>query len=453
MSIEIVDDSSLPLTHQGRQRTNADALLIPVIPRTQFDFDVAIVGLGYVGLPTALSLHAAGLRVLGVDVSERRLAVIRSGEADLLESDRERLETAMSGDDFQITGDTYLLGDAAAVIICVPTPIDEHLTPDLEILASACTMVVDAAVPGQLLMLTSTTYPGCTRDLLVTPLLVRGLTAGKDIFVSFSPERIDPGNDRYAHEDVPRVVGGATPVCQAAGAALLGRYARNIHGVSSLEVAEMSKLLENTFRAVNIALANEFAEACLALGLSVIEVINAAATKPYGFMPFFPGAGVGGHCIPCDPHYLLWQLRKAHVDAPVIEHAMSEIAGRPRRVLERVRETLADQGKPLRGARVLVVGVSYKPNVADLRESPALDILSMLADQGADVGFHDPFFGSVRLRNGRELTATVDPDAFGADLVVLHTDHDNVDWEWLSPEVLVLDTTYRRTDLPRRVQL
>lgn len=453
MSFDIASDSAVsPLIHRVPERPT-EGQRIPVIPRTEFDFDVAIVGLGYVGLPTALALHAAGARVLGIDVSERRLTVIRNGEADLLESDRERLATALAGDDFLITGDTFLLGEAAAVIICVPTPVDQYLTPDLAILRGACSMVVEAAIPGQLVMLTSTTYPGCTRDLLVAPLAQRGLTAGRDIFVSFSPERIDPGNDRFAHEDVPRVVGGATEACQSAGERLLSRYANSVHGVSSLEIAEMSKLLENTFRAVNIALANEFAEACLALGLSVMEVIGAAATKPYGFMPFYPGPGVGGHCIPCDPHYLLWQLRKEHIDAPVIEHAMSEIAGRPRRVVERVRQTLADKGKPLNGARVLVVGVSYKPDVADLRESPALEILSLLRGYGAEVAYHDPFFDSLTLKDGTELSGITDPAGFNSDLVLLHTDHEAVDWAWLSPEQAILDTTYRRTDFPQRVLL
>ena len=453
MSIDFVAEPPVSLVHRDRQRTLPDTQFLPVIPRTQFDYDVAIVGLGYVGLPTALSLHAAGARVLGIDVSERRLNIIRNGEADLLDSDRERLATAMAGEDFVISGDTFLLADAAAVVICVPTPVDEHLTPDLAILRSACSMVVEAAIPGQLVMLTSTTYAGCTRDLLVKPLLQRGLVAGRDIFVSFSPERIDPGNDRFAHEDVPRVVGGATEACQRAGALLLGRYARNVHDVSSLEVAEMSKLLENTFRAVNIALANEFAEACQTLGLPVMEVIEAAKTKPYGFMPFYPGPGVGGHCIPCDPHYLLWQLRKEHIDSPVIEHAMAEIAGRPRRVVERVRQTLADQGKALFGARILVVGVSYKPDVADLRESPALEILSLLKSLGSQVAYHDPYFESLTLRDGTELNGVVNPAAFRADLVLLHTDHAAVEWSWLAPDQILLDTTYRRSDFPQRVLL
>jgi UDP-N-acetyl-D-glucosamine dehydrogenase len=422
-------------------------------PLVTFDFDVAIVGLGYVGLPTALALHTAGTRVLGLDVSERRLAAIQNGEADLLESDRERLTTALLDRDFRITSDRRLLRDAAAVVICVPTPIDEYQTPDLGILAAACAMVVESAVVGQLIMLTSTTYAGCTRDMLVIPLEKRGLTVGRDIFVSFSPERIDPGNARFDHEDVPRVLGGATLACRAAAAALLGRYAHNLHPVSSLEAAEMTKLLENTFRAVNIALANEFAEACLALDLPVVEIIEAAATKPYGFMPFYPGAGVGGHCIPCDPHYLLWQLRKQHINLPVIENAMSEIASRPRRVVERVRQTLADHSQSLFGARILVVGVSYKPDVADLRESPALEILRLLHNLGAQISYCDPYFETLVLHDGTELTGVKDPGASNHDLVLVHTNHTGFDWSWLAPETTVLDTTYKATAIPNRIVL
>ena len=425
----------------------------PGSPRHDFSFDVAIVGLGYVGLPTALALHAAGSRVLGLDVSHPRLTAIRTGQADLLESDQKRLAEAMKHDGFHLSGDTFLLGNASAIIVCVPTPVDEHLVPDLTILRRACAMVVEAALPGQLLMLTSTTYAGCSQDMLVAPLEARGFTVGEDIFIAFSPERIDPGNDRFSHEEVPRVVGGATEACMQAASSLLGSYAKNIHPVVSLEVAEMSKLLENTFRAVNIALANEFAEACQVIGVPVMDVIAAASTKPYGFMPFFPGAGVGGHCIPCDPHYLLWQLHKEHVAAPVIEHAMAGIAGRPRRVVERVRHTLADLGLPLQGARILVVGVAYKPDVADLRESPALEILNLLRGLGSDVGYYDHHFPALSLPDGSLLSGVADPSDFGADLVVLHTDHSRADWSWLTESDTVLDTTYRKTDLARRVLL
>ncbi|MCU1406201.1 MAG: UDP-glucose 6-dehydrogenase [Glaciihabitans sp.] len=429
--------------------------LDPVRERTatDFEFDVAIVGLGYVGLPTALAFHNSGSRVLALDVSPQRLAVIRSQEADLLETDHVRLRGALEDPRFHLTTDPSLLSSAAAVIVCVPTPVDEHLIPDLRILRSACEMVVDRAVPGQLAMLTSTSYVGCTTDLLVKPLIARGFEMGVDMFVAFSAERINPGVDDVAHDDVPRVVGGATPVCEQAAVDLISKYAASVYRVASLATAEMTKLLENTFRAVNIALANEFADICRALEIPVTDVISAASTKPYGFMPFLPGPGVGGHCIPCDPHYLLWQLRKEHVQAPMITQAMTEIAARPTRVVDRVRELLANSGIGLGGARVLVVGVSYKPDVADLRESPALEILAGLYDSGAHVGFVDPHYSSLALPNGQVLNAMDDPAVFDADLVLLHTRHTGGDLAWVSSDQLVLDATYRNAELPQSVLL
>ncbi|WP_235928871.1 nucleotide sugar dehydrogenase [Marisediminicola senii] len=418
-----------------------------------FAFDVAIVGLGYVGLPTALAYHNAGNRVLAVDISQHRLDTIRSRDADLLAPDRIRLDNALDDPGFVLTNDPWQLERAAAIIVCVPTPVDAHLVPDLRILRSACAMVIEHAQPGQLTMLTSTSYVGCTEDLLVRPLEEQGFTIGEDIFVAFSAERINPGNDDFSIDVVPRVVGGATAACQDRAATLLHRYTASVHLVRSLAAAEMTKLLENTFRAVNIALANEFADICRALDVTVTDVIDAAATKPYGFMPFTPGPGVGGHCIPCDPHYLLWQLRKEHISAPMITQAMTEIAERPTKVVDRVREVLSGAGLGMTGARVLVVGVSYKPDVADLRESPALEIIETLAQRGATVGYVDPHFASLRLPGGEQVTGVIDPASFSADLILLHTRHGDQDLSWITPEQLVIDGTYRGIDLPQRVLL
>lgn len=290
--------------------------------------------------------------MLAIDTSAERLAKVRDGAADLLESDRARLEAALRDDGFALVADPSYASWARAVIICVPTPVTAQLVPDLRAVAVACEAAVHQAVPGQVIILTSTSYVGCTEDLLAAPLAARGLRAGQDVFVAFSPERIDPGNDRYTHEVVPRVVGGATPQCTAAAAKVLAHCTRNVHEVSSTGAAELTKLFENTFRAVNIALANEMAEVGRTLGLDIMEVIKAAATKPYGFMPFFPGPGPHGHCIPCDPHYLLWQLREKRLQTPVVTEAMAAIAGRPRRVVDRVREVLSDSRPgPGRGAR------------------------------------------------------------------------------------------------------
>ena len=416
--------------------------------------DVGLVGLGYVGLPTALAFHAAGCSVLGVDVSDARRGAILGGQVDLIESDQDRLSSALADrDDFVLTGDPARLETCRAVIIAVPTPVDDHLMPDLSILRQACAQVIENAVAGQVLILTSTTYVGSTNDLLVAPLLRRGLRVGEDIHVAFSPERIDPGNDRHAHEDVPRVVGGVTPACSAAACEALGSYAANLHVVSSPAAAEMTKLFENTFRAVNIALANELADVSRVLKLDVIEVIEAAATKPYGFMPFFPGPGVGGHCIPCDPHYLLWQLRANRQPAPLVDEAMKAIAGRPARVVDRVREVLSLNGRGLTGARVLVLGVAYKPDVEDVRESPALEIIDGLRRVGAGVAYHDPLVPSVRLRDGSVLASIDGPEAYDADIVLVHTLHECLDVGWLEGAQLILDTSYRLRDYPQRFSL
>lgn len=418
-----------------------------------FVFDVAILGLGYVGLPMALALSAAGRRVMGLDVSRERLENIRCERADLLPSDKVRLANALRGPDFTVSDDLSQLARAAAVVVCVPTPVDPYLVPDLGILRSACAAVVEFAVPGQLLMLTSTTYVGSTRDLLALPLAAKGLLPGRDLCVAFSPERINPGVDAFSHEEVPRVVGGITSMCGERGAALLSFSATRVHRVPSAEVAEMTKLVENTFRAVNIALANEFADICHELGLSVIDVIDAASTKPYGFMPFTPGPGAGGHCIPCDPHYLLWQLRKARVGAPLIEHAMAGIAARPLKVVDRARRILSDRNHSITGARVLVLGVAYKPNVEDLRESPALEIIAALIADGAEVAYYDPWCSTAPDGQGGQLKSIADPETWNADLVILHTRHSAMDVDWLADAAVVLDTTYRLTERPNVIRL
>lgn len=414
-------------------------------------YDVAIVGLGYVGLPTAIGFAQAGVRVHGVDVSQERLDVISSSRADLLPEDAAALSQVL-GRRLSIGSDLDALSDASAVIICVPTPVDEHLTPDLDALSRACESVVARAVPGQLLLLTSTTYVGTTRDMLVEPLLRRGLRVGADVNVAFSPERIDPGNALFHHTDVPRVVGGVTPECSQRTIALLRRGGLPLHQVSSPEAAELTKLYENTFRAVNIALANEMADVSASLGVEVTEVIDAAATKPYGFMPFQPGPGVGGHCIPCDPHYLLWQLREQRLQMPVVESAMRGIAARPSQVVARCRELLAEHGMPIKGATIAIVGVAYKPGVEDVRESPALEIIERLQQLGAKVGFVDELASVIRMADGQTMTSwKADSDLAGAlDLAVVHTRHPGSSLDWLSDVPAVLDATYRASELSQR---
>lgn len=423
------------------------------MPASTFEPHVGIVGLGYVGLPTALALLESGLSVTGVDVSADRLDAIRAHDVDLVPDDHVRLRAhtgdAPGADRFTLTTDPGALRATDTVLVCVPTPVDEHLVPDLRALESACATAVAHAVPGQTIVLTSTTYVGTTRDLLLSPLAARGLRVPEDVCVAYAPERIDPGSTAHTQRTTPRVVGGVSPECTRRVADVLRRTGADVHEVLSPEAAEMTKLLENTFRAVNIALANEFATICGELGLEALEVIEAAATKPYGFMPFFPGPGVGGHCIPCDPHYLLWQLRGRRVASPLIDTAMTAIATRPHTVVQRAREVLADSGVPLHRARILVVGVSYKPGVADLRESPSLEIMAELSEAGAEVAYTDPLIPVVSV-HGRRLSAEERPGDRDWDLVLIHSVQPRQDLSWIDDEVPILDTTYRLHEFKRR---
>ena len=403
---------------------------------------VAIVGLGYVGLPTGIALADAGLDVIGIDVSERRVADIREGSADLLPDDQERLADVLAADRLTLSCAADALTDADAVLICVPTPVDGDRRPDLRFLASACQTVVEQARPAQLIVLTSTSYVGTTRELLAVPLGHRGLEPGLNVSVAFSPERIDPGNANWRQEGVPRVVGGVTPECTRVAGGLIAKIAARVHPVSSPEAAELTKLYENSFRAVNIAFANEVAGVGRRFGLDPLEVIEAAGTKPYGFMKFFPGPGVGGHCIPCDPHYLLWGLREAQAAAPVLESAMKQIAERPRDVVARATELLEDLQVDVACARVLLVGVAYKPGIQDVRESPALEILGQLWEHGATVSYHDPLVQTLPLGDTRAMFSVAEPQPEDFDLAIVVTAHPDHDYSWLE-RFETLDCTYR----------
>ncbi len=412
---------------------------------------VAVVGLGYVGLPTGIALARAGLDVIGIDVSERRLADIREGSADLLPDDQVRLDDVLASEQLTLSCAADALADADAVLVCVPTPVDEEHRPDLRLLASACETVVEQARRDQLIVLTSTSYVGTTRELLAAPLVRRGLEPGSDVFVAFSPERIDPGNTSWRQDEVPRVVGGVTPACTRAAEGLIEKIAARVHPVSSPESAELTKLYENSFRAVNIAFANEVACVGRTFGLDPLEVIEAAGTKPYGFMKFYPGPGVGGHCIPCDPHYLLWGLREAQATAPVLERAMQEIATRPREVVARAAELLEHRHIDLACARVLLVGVAYKPGIQDTRESPALEVLERLWECGASVAYHDPLVQTLPLGNAQALLSVVEPEPDDFDLAIVVTAHGEFDYSWLDRFDEVLDCTYRTVSGPRRM--
>ncbi|EFE78137.1 nucleotide sugar dehydrogenase [Streptomyces sp. SID5466] len=409
---------------------------------------VAVIGMGYVGLPTALGLHANGISVLGIDHDPHRLEAIRNQNVDLIGPDRERLATALGESGFELTTDVARLAEADAVMVCVPTPVDSRLLPDLGPLSDACDKLVRYARAGQTFILTSTSFIGTTATMLVGPLTDRGLTVGSDVFVASSPERIDPGNVRHTQQETPRVLGGVTPRCTDMAARVIEALSPSAHRVGSPEVAEMTKLYENTFRAVNIALANEFADICADLTLDPMEVIDAASTKPYGFMPFHPGPGVGGHCIPCDPHYLLWQLSETRTGAPLVRQAMNAIAERPRRVVERVQGVLSDNGKGMAGSRILVVGVSYKPGVRDVRSSPALEIIELLTRRGAKVGYYDPLIQRVALADGTVLESIVEPAGSDWDAALLHTVQPDHDYAWVHQCPMTVDATYRFSPSP-----
>ncbi len=440
----MVATTPLSLAINGRERLLVQDLVAFSRPAASERLGtVAVVGLGYVGLPTALAIEHAAERVVGLDVDPGRLAEIAARGADLNDDDRRTLDLVLEAGRMDLTTDPAALDDADVVVVSVPTPVLADHSPDLRALRSACGTVVTHARRGQTIVLTSTTYVGTTRELLAEPLRARGLLPGADVHVAFSPERIDPGNHDHRQRETPRVVGGITADCASAAAGVVAALTDSVFLVSSPEAAELTKLYENIFRAVSLALANEFADACGTFGIDPIEVTLAAGTKPYGFLGAFPGPGVGGHCIPCDPHYLLAQLHAAGTPAPVLESTMHAIADRPLRVAKRAGELLAADGTDLAGARVVVAGVSYKAGVRDVRESPALPLIADLLDRGADVGYHDPLMPLIRLADGRELRSVVDPGARDWDLAIVQVVHPGVDHDWVRRVPRVLDATYR----------
>jgi nucleotide sugar dehydrogenase len=411
---------------------------------------VGVVGLGRVGLPTALALLSGGFDVVGCDVSEARLARVKARQAGLSEDDRALVDRYVGSDRLMLTTGPEALSSAAAVLLCVPAPVDAHLVPDQSALRSACDAVVRHAVPGQTIVLTSPSYVGCTRDLLADGLEERGLRVGVDVHVAFSGQRLGAVPGTPGAEHIPRIVGGMTPECSRQAVGFVSHLCGRVHEVSRPETAELAALLENSFSAVNTALANEFAEIASHLGLDPAEVIRAAATRPAGFMAFYPGPGVGERGVAAHPLYLLWQLKALHRASPVTEAAMMSIAARPHAVVVRAQQLLDQDARPLTGARVLIVGVtSGSTGGTDIGSLSAVEIIDELVGSGALVSFTDPGVERITTAAG-ELVGELLPVAGAWDLAIVHTLQPGVDYSWLSGTPLVLDTTYRLPDLPQR---
>ena len=393
------------------------------------DAVVGIIGLGYVGLPLAVAFSEAGFTTLGFDVKPAVIDGLNAGRSHITDVASERLAKLTGDGPFEATLDFGRLGEADAVMICVPTPLSKTDDPDLSFVVAATEAVRSALRPGQLVVLESTTYPGTTREIVQPMLEETGLVAGEDFFLSFSPERVDPANPTWHIENTPKIVGGLTPACHRLSTVLYGEVIDHVVEVSSPEAAEMAKLLENTFRAVNIGLVNEMAVVADRLGIDIWEVIEAASTKPYGFMRFFPGPGLGGHCIPVDPIFLAWKMKTLQYRTRFIELAAEVNGEMPRWVVERTAEALNDARKPFNGSDVLVLGVSYKPDVDDVRESPALDIIKIFRQRGANVEFHDPFVDELDIDGEPERSVVLTAERLErADAVVITTDHSGVDY-------------------------
>ncbi|HET7904691.1 MAG TPA: nucleotide sugar dehydrogenase [Candidatus Eisenbacteria bacterium] len=400
---------------------------------------IGVIGLGYVGLPVAAEFAKAGFRVTGFEIDARRTAILNSGKSYIQDvSTRDVRELVRSGH-LKATLDFTELRSMDAIDICVPTPLRKTKDPDVSYIVAAVEQIVPRLRRGQLVVLESTTYPGTTDELMRPMLEMGGLRAGKDYFLAFSPERIDPGNPVYHTRNIPKVVGGHTPNCTRAVEVLYASIMDKVVTVTSTQVAETVKLLENTFRSVNIGLVNEMALMCDKLGIDVWEVIDAAATKPFGFMPFYPGPGLGGHCIPIDPFYLSWKARQTGFEARFIELAGQVNGAMPHHVTRRVSEALNSRRRAVRGARVLVLGVAYKADIDDVRESPSLDILETLEREGARISYSDPHVPSIRFGGRLLRSAPFRPSTLrNADCVVIATAHKDFDYRLVSRHARVV---------------
>jgi UDP-N-acetyl-D-glucosamine dehydrogenase len=402
---------------------------------------VGIVGLGYVGLPLAVEYAKAGFSVTGIDLIESKVERINAGDSYVQDISASDVESLVNSGKLRATTDFSVISELDTINICVPTPLRKTKDPDMSYIVSACQEIAKYFHPGMLAILESTTYPGTTEEV-VLPMLTRSdLAVGQDFFLCFSPERVDPGNPKFQTRNIPKVVGGVTPACTDMGALFYAQALEHVVPVSSTQVAEMVKLLENTFRMINIGMVNELAVMCDRMGINIWEVIDAAATKPFGFMPFYPGPGLGGHCIPIDPFYLSWKTRQAGIEARFIELAGYINGQMPHFVVEKVQNALNEAGKAVKGSQIHILGVAYKRDIDDVRESPALDIIHLLRRRGANVTFSDPYVPSVRIEE-QVILASDSADAVPkADCVVVITDHKGIDYSQIVTDAkLVVDT-------------
>lgn len=404
---------------------------------------VGIIGLGYVGLPLALTMREAGFPVIGFDVNAERVQKLNAGHSYVDDISDNELQAGIQSGKLKATTDFSLLAEMDVVIIAVPTPITRNRVPDISYIEKAAAAVAKHLKPGQLVVLESTTYPGTTEEVLLPVLKESGLTEGEDFFLAYSPERVDPGNEKFHTRNTPKIVGGLTPNCQKMAVALYQKAITTVVPVSSVRVAEMVKVFENTFRAVNIGLVNELALVCDKLQMNVWEVIDAAATKPFGMMKFTPGPGIGGHCIPVDPFYLTWKVKELGFQTRFIELAGEINTTMPHFVREKVLRALGESFKSINGSTILIIGVAYKPNVTDWRESPAQHVIDILSQDGALIQYHDPYVDTIEDRGGRVYYNSPLSDALlsEVDCVLILTNHSNIDFNQIAQHAkVVVDT-------------
>lgn len=402
---------------------------------------VGVLGLGYVGLPLAVEFAHAGFEVTGIDVQQSKVDQFNRGHSYVKDVKDDVFRPLVESGKLRATTDYSVIRDLDTIDICVPTPLRKTKDPDMSYVVAARDAIAEHLHPGLLVMLESTTYPGTTDELVLPMLQARGLKVGQDFFLCFSPERVDPGNPKFHTRNIPKVVGGITPVCTEMGALFYQQALENVVPVSSTRVAEMVKLLENTFRMINIGLVNELALMCDRMNINVWEVIDAAATKPFGFMPFYPGPGLGGHCIPIDPFYLSWKSKEAGIEARFIELAGYINGHMPEFVVEKIQNALNDASKPVRGSHIHVLGVAYKRDIDDVRESPALDIILLLQRRGAHITYSDPHVSRIHSDGATLEAQEMFANVSAADCVVIVTDHSGIDYgKVIERSKLIVDT-------------